>query len=114
MQGTYSRTKGMVRRIKQVAEVGRMEEKVLLSNIFELNPKTNTIEKTDVPSRVVEILADRAGLSKNELKREILVRQRILEWMLEREIRERSKVESIIQQYYFDPRSLLERLTADY
>ena len=88
-----------------------MDEKVLLSNIFELNPKKNLIGKTDVPSRVIEILAERAGMTKNELKREMLVRQRILEWMMESEIRERVGVESIIQKYYFDPSTVLEQIT---
>ncbi len=113
MQRTYSKKEGMLRRVKQVAEIGRMEEKVLLSNIFELNPKKDLIEKTDIPSRVIEILAERAGLSKNQLKREILVRQRILEWMIKKEIRKRAEVERVIQQYYFEPSSVLEEITAE-
>jgi flagellar protein FlaI len=44
MQRNYDRRRGMLRRIKQVAEIGRMEEKVLLSNIFELNEKKDAVE----------------------------------------------------------------------
>lgn len=111
MQRSYNKKEGIFRRVKQVAEIGRMDEKVLQSNIFEFNRKRDIIEKTNIPSRVVEILAERAGLTKNELKQEILVRQRILEWLLEVGKNERSEVDAIIQKYYFDPESVLKEIT---
>ena len=113
MQRTYNPKVGMLRKVKQVAEVARMDEKVLLSNIFELNPKKDMIEKTDIPSGVVEKLADRAGMTKRELKREILVRKKIIEWMIKNGIKERPSVEKVIQQYYYDPKSLLQRVTEE-
>jgi len=114
MQRTYDRDKGVVRRIKQVAEVGRMDATVLLNNIYELDNKSDEIKKTDVPSKVVEELATVVGMTKNELKREILVRQKILEWLLIRGVKESFEVESIIQQYYFDPSSVLEQITSGF
>jgi flagellar protein FlaI len=83
----------------------------LQSNIFEFNRKRDRIEKTNVPSRVIEILAERAGLTKNELKREMVVRQRILEWLLETGQNTREDVEGLIQKYYFDPESVLKEIT---
>jgi len=111
MQRSYNKKDGITRRVKQVAEIGRMDEKVLQSNIFEFNRKRDIIEKTNVPSRAVEILAERAGLTKNELKREMVVRQRILEWLFEMGKNERSEAEGIIQKYYFDPESVLKEIT---
>lgn len=111
MQRNYDRRRGTLRRIKHIAEVSRMEEKTLLSNIFEFSQKEDRIKKTDVPSHVLDDLAEKAGMTKNELRREILVRQRILEWMLENGIRKSAEVEKIIQAYYFDPRSVLEEVT---
>ena len=111
MQRAYDRKKGMMRRIKQVAEIGRMDEKVLLSNIFELNEKNDTVERTNIPSHVMETLAAHAGLTKNELRNEMFVRQRILEWLLEKGITEGSAVESVIQQYYFSPNSILKQVS---
>ena len=112
MQRTYSSKEGMLRRVKHVAEIGRMEEKVLLSNIFELDTKKNLTERTSVPSHVIETLAERAGMSKKELKREIIVRQRILEWMIANDMRDSDQVEQLIQKYYFDPASVLEEITS--
>ncbi|MCX6798588.1 MAG: ATPase, T2SS/T4P/T4SS family [Candidatus Diapherotrites archaeon] len=110
MQRNYDRKKGMLRRVKHVAEISRMDEKVLLSNIFELDEKNGMVERTNIPSHVVETLAERAGMTKNELRGEMMVRQRIIEFLLAKGIAERSAVESVIQQYYFDPESVLKQV----
>ncbi len=106
----YSKVKGPIRRVAQVAELTRMDEKVLLSNVFEWERKKDKIERTDVPSNIIEFLAEKAGMTKNELKREMLVRQRILEWMLLHNIKKNEEVEQMIQQYYLDPDSILEEV----
>ena len=104
----YSKAKGPIRRVAQVAEITRMDEKVLLSNVFEWDRKLDRLSRTDVPSNIIEFLAEKAGMTKNELKREMLVRQRVLEWMLQHNIKKNDEVEQMIQQYYLDPDSILE------
>jgi len=111
MQRHYDRKRGMIRRVKQVAEIGRMDEKVLLNNIFELDERKDLVARTDVPSALVEKLAIVSGMTKNELKREMLIRERVLQFMFEKDIRERAEVEKIIQQYYYDQESLLRKIT---
>jgi len=113
MERHYDKKKGMIRTVKQVAEIGRMEEKVLISNIFDLNEKTGQVERTTVPSALIENLARSAGLTKNELKREILVRKRILDYMIEAGIRKTEDVEKTIQQYYFNPETIMRKITQD-
>ena len=113
MQRTYNRESGMIRRVKHISEVSNMGEKVLLSNVFEFDPKKGIVQRTDIPSGVFELLAERTGLNKNQLKGEMLVRQRILEWMVDNGVKTRDKVERIIQEYYSDPKSLLERITGE-
>ena len=113
MQKRAHPDKGVIRRIKHVAEVSRMEEKVLLSNIFELNKKTDKVERTDVPSHVIEVISERTDMSKSEVRRETLVRKKILEWMLANKIFSTPDVESLIQQYYLNPRIVLEKVSED-
>ncbi len=113
MQRHYDKRVGIIRKVVQVAEIGRMEERVLLNTLFEINRKTDKMERVDVPSALVEELARNAGITKNELKREILVRKRILEFMMQQGIRSRVEVERIIQQYYFSPESVLKKLTEE-
>ncbi len=102
---------GMIRRVKEIGEFERMEGKVLLSNIYEWDPKTDSIKKANIPSHTLNTLAEKTGLSKNELKDEIIIRKRIIEWMLEQGITSAPEVEKVIQEYYLDPRSVLERIS---
>lgn len=107
----YQRDVGIIRRISQVTEISRMNEQVLLSNVFEWDPAKDTIKRTDVPSRVIEVLADKSGNTKKDVMRELAVRQRILEWMLQQNISNTKDVEKVIQGYYYNPKVILEKVT---
>ena len=111
MQRRYNPEKGMQRRIKQIAEVSRMDDKVLLSNIFEFNEKKDAVEKTDVPSHVFEMLANECGMQKNDLKKEILIRQKILDWAFLEKKHSNSELEEIIQGYYYNPEKILKKVS---
>ncbi|MDO8634047.1 MAG: ATPase, T2SS/T4P/T4SS family [archaeon] len=104
----YVKGKGMLRRVSQVAEVSSMERKALVGTLFEWDRKTDEIKRTDVPSRLMEELADRLQVTKKEIMREITVRKKILEFLLEEKITSNIEVEKIIQQYYYNPESVLE------
>ncbi|MEM0360165.1 MAG: ATPase, T2SS/T4P/T4SS family [Candidatus Diapherotrites archaeon] len=107
----YDRRFGLIRRVKEIAEIQRMENKVLLSNIYEWDKKADLVKKTDVPSHTLDVLAEKTSLSKQELKDEILVRKRILDWMIENNIFRAPEVERVIQEYYLDPRGILEKIS---
>ena len=109
----YVKNKGLIRRVSQVAELSRMNEQVLLSDVFEWDRTKDEVRKTDVPSRVLEVLAERAGITKKELMGEITTRQKILEWMLQNNIRQQADVEKIIQGYYYNPKYILERIVKE-
>ncbi|MDD5148014.1 MAG: ATPase, T2SS/T4P/T4SS family [Candidatus ainarchaeum sp.] len=111
MQRSYSDRTGVMRNIKQIAEVSRMDDKVLLANVFEMNDKTQELERTDIPSHVFEALSQKAGVSKNELKREMLIRQKILDWMQSNNISKNKEVSEIIQTYYYDPETILKKVS---
>jgi flagellar protein FlaI len=108
----YDRKRGLIRRVKEVAELERMEQKVLLANIYEWDKSTDSIRRTDIPPRSMDKLAEKVGLSKMELKSEMLIRQRILEWMLQNNIRKNTEVERVIQEFYLNPKSILDKVAA--
>lgn len=102
--------KGVVRRVLQIAELSSMEGKPLLANVFEWDRPTDILKRTDTPSHVFETLSEKISLSKNELKKELLLRQRILEWVVQNRVSSHQEVSEIIQRYYFDPQQLLDQL----
>jgi len=113
MRRHYSKTKGMERRVIQVAEVSRMETKVLLSDIFDFDESKGKIKRTEIPSGVIEKMAQRNSLSKNELKSEIATRQLVLEWMISKGIRAPLEVLEVIQSYYYDSQKVLRAIKED-
>jgi len=111
MERFYEPKKGVVRRVKELAEISRMEEQVLLANLFEYDRLKDKILKTDLPSHLIELLSERVSMTKNELKQEIEVRKRLIDWMLAKGISDMGDVEEIFQRYYLDPAGVLEKLS---
>lgn len=102
--------KGVARRVLQIAELSSMEGKPLLANVFEWDRAVDKLRRTDTPSHVFEVLSEKTSLSKNDLKKELLLRQRILEWMVQNRISSHQQASELIQRYYFDPQQLLDQL----
>jgi flagellar protein FlaI len=100
----------LLRRVAQVAEVCHLDQNVLLSNIYEREPETDTLIRTDTPSHLLQSLSEIIGKSKREIIQEIKTRQRIIEWMVRHKITSTENVEQIIQQYYFDASGVLEQV----
>lgn len=109
----YVKERGIQRRISSVTEVSSMEKQALISNVFEWDRKSDVLKRTDVPSSVMETIATKILKTKKEVEQEIRVRKTILEWMLNNNIRAYEDVENIIQQYYYAPDSLLEKVLSE-
>ncbi|MDO8427895.1 MAG: ATPase, T2SS/T4P/T4SS family [Candidatus Diapherotrites archaeon] len=109
----YDREIGVLRRIKEVSEVSRMEDKVLLSTVFEWDKGKDDTGKTDVPSHLFDYLAEKSNMTKTQLRAEQLVRQRILQWLVENKIKDSRQVEEVIQEYYIHPTNILEKISKD-
>ncbi|MBI5553991.1 MAG: CpaF family protein [Candidatus Diapherotrites archaeon] len=100
---------GVVRRVKEIAEVSSMEGKPLLANVFEWDPANDRLVRTSVPSHLVDRLAERTGRSKKDILQEISVRTKLLEWMGSNRF-SAEQVREFIQQYYADPFPVLSRV----
>ena len=110
MQRRFSKEKGMQRRVMQIAEVSRMETKVLLSNIYEFNEAGGILKRTEVPSSIIEDVATKNSITKNDLRKEIDLRQMVLEWMLRKGIRQPLEVLEVMQSYYYNPKKVLSAI----
>lgn len=113
-QRIYHRQKGQIRRVTEVAEVTGLEaEKPQLSRIFKWNPRTDVVEPTGVPSKIKRTIAEFSGISGGDIEVEIGKRSAVLEWMKQKGIRNIFEVGSIIQEYYRDPESVMEKIRSD-
>jgi len=109
----YTKDRGLIRRVSHVAELARMEEQVLMSNIYEWDPVRDKISRTKTPSRIIERLAERTNRTKKEVMEEITVRQAILEWMIKKGITSAPEVERVIQEYYYMPAKIIDLVSRE-
>ena len=113
-QRIYHRQKGQIRRVTEVSEVTGLEGgKPQLSRIFKWNPRTDTAEPTDVPSKLKHMIADFSGMGGSHVDIELKKRGVVLEWMKERGIRNIFEVGKVVQDYYRDPEGVMKRVRTE-
>jgi len=109
VQRNYSKENGVQRRVVQISEVTRMEDKVLLANVYEIN-SNNELVRSEIPSHIMEQIASDMSVTKNEIKKEIETRRLILEWLIEKKVRQPLEILEFIQSYYFNPDKVLSMI----
>ena len=107
LQKNFSK-EGVIRKVSQISEVSRMDDKILLANVFELN--NSSLTRTNIPSHVIEKFAEQNSIEKNVLKKEIETRQLILSWMVENDFSKPEEILEVIQSYYFSPEKVLSTI----
>ncbi|MBU0761540.1 MAG: Flp pilus assembly complex ATPase component TadA [Candidatus Altiarchaeota archaeon] len=105
------RKKGVMRRVTQVAEVAGVEGDVIqLGDIFYYDITTDTVSRTDYPIILFEKIAKECGINKKRIQTEVMIREKILQYMMKQNLRKPKQVISFIQQYYNNPKDVLEKL----
>jgi flagellar protein FlaI len=111
MQNRFSHRGKTVRRITEVTEILGVEDgHVKLSNVFEWDPKTDTVKSTDVPSRIKSMLAEKRGVELKDIDDEIERRKKILEWMVAKKVHGVKEVGRLINEYYIDQNKFMEMI----
>ena len=103
--GTY------IRRIMGLYEVrGYDKRKGIDSNqVFGWDPQTDEYYVKN-NSMILEDIADQSGMDYEDVKKELRNRQHVLRWMQEEQIKHYRKVGDILDRYYSDPESILEKV----
>ncbi len=112
MQNRFSHRGKTVRRITEVTEIlGVKKGNVNMSNVFEWDPKTDSVKSTGNPSRIKSMLAEKRGVDEKEIDREIERRKKVLEWMVEKGVEGVKEVGRLVNEYYIEPETFLKRIT---
>jgi len=103
--------KGVIRRITEVTEVGGVQNKVLqLGEIYKWDQETDEIKRTPYPVLMKEKLAKNAGMSKLEFEEELKDRQRVLQYLVDNNIRANDAVIDYVRRYRVDKKSVMEEM----
>ncbi len=114
MQNRFSYRGRTVRRITEIAEVVGIENgEVKLNIIYEWDPRDDTIKPTGVPCMLKSRIAELRGVPLEQVDEEIQRRKRVLEYMVENNLRSIGDVGRIIGRYYIDPDALLQELSGE-
>ncbi len=107
----YDRVRGMSRRVTQVAELSGIEkETIQMGDIYLWNVKTDDIRQTEYPIMFKEEIAKKCGLTKKELDIELLLRKKVLEYMIKNNITQNEDVIRMFQRYHSDKAGALSQV----
>ncbi|MCS4541803.1 MAG: ATPase, T2SS/T4P/T4SS family [Euryarchaeota archaeon] len=110
----FSREKGLIRRITEVAEVGGIEKgRVQLNRLYEWNAQADTINPTIVPSRIYNEIFEHSSLSREAFDEEVNRRKIVLTWMQKKGIRDVKSVGLTFHQYYLDPIGFSKKISKE-
>ncbi|VVB52700.1 Type II/IV secretion system protein [uncultured archaeon] len=107
----YDRRMGMIRRVTQVAEIGGIEgEVVQMGDVYSWDINTDAIRRTEFPIILLEKIARAVGMTKKRIQTELIIRQRILEYMVATKVEKNADVLRFFQSYHNDPRLVIDEI----
>jgi flagellar protein FlaI len=113
---THAREKGKsARRIKEVVEILSVDPKtseVKTNVIFRWNPATDKFERLN-PSVKLEKYATARGSTLEAALQEVERRQKILEWLMQKNVTDYKEFTSYVNTYYKEPEKILSLLQAE-
>ena len=114
MQDKISIGGRVMRRIIEIAEVVKTGRgKIRLRNLYEWNPRKDTLEMKTRTSVVKKELARLRGVSREDVEIDLERRKEILAWMLDRGIRDLRGVARVFESYHTNPEKLMRKIRED-
>ncbi|MFH1199866.1 MAG: ATPase, T2SS/T4P/T4SS family [Candidatus Micrarchaeota archaeon] len=95
-----SKKEGVIRRVTQVAEIGKLEGNITSNEIFDFDPEFMRLSETKMPSQAKEKLSKATGISIPEINAEIEQRKRLLSYLEEKGIHAIEDVNLFMQRFY--------------
>ncbi len=93
---------GLKRRILSVVEVTPGETTISFNKVYEYDPRTDQIVRTDVPSIKEQELARLTGQSVTDIIDKRREKQEIIELLLKKESMSFEKVQEVMYEYYYE------------
>ena len=104
-----------VRRAKQVVEIIGLDPhtgELLTNEVFRWIPATDEFEFSG-KSYILEKVMVRTNLSKPQMMEELKNRKKVLDWLVENDIRAHMDVAKVIMEYYLRPEDVIKQISGD-
>ncbi|MBL7160270.1 MAG: CpaF family protein [Candidatus Aenigmarchaeota archaeon] len=101
-----------IRRLIQLSEVVSTDIRnhIELNDIFGWTPSKDTFLRMEASSRVMEEIKTYTGMAPKEIDRDLNEKERILKWLVKKQVKDIQKVGEIISTYYTNPEKILKRV----
>jgi len=106
------RRKG-VRRVLQVAEFEEMQEEIRPNILYRWTSEGDKIIRHSENFGIFESLARNTGRSESELKKDLEIKQSILEWLIKKDVRELNDFGKVMNYYYTNREVLMKAIQED-
>jgi flagellar protein FlaI len=93
------------RRASAVTEIAAFDlrtKELLTNDVFSWNAQSDSFQYSG-RSHILERNMERRGIEEKEMRRELLRRKTVLEWMAQRDIRRQTEVANVIREYHANP-----------
>ncbi len=109
---TKARVEGIeVRRMKELVEIiGMRKGKPITNTIMKWRASDDTFEFSSDKSYMLQSIIKDKGIKEKSIWKEVKRREKIIEWMRKKEIRQYKEVGKIISQYYSNPEEVLKKI----
>ncbi len=109
MQARLPKEGATIRRVTEITEVRRSSESgVALNTLYKWEPVKDRLLPTGTPSALMQELSGQLGVPLKELTGEVERRKLLLEYLMQREVRDMGKVREWVERYLSDPEEVLE------
>ncbi|MBU0761530.1 MAG: Flp pilus assembly complex ATPase component TadA [Candidatus Altiarchaeota archaeon] len=101
-----------VRRVFEIAEImpSSTGDEFELNYLFRWFPRINEFKKVSQSKRVIDELMMHTGMNQDEINKDLAEKEAILKWMEKNKIYSLNAVGEIFDQYYRDPKKLMEKI----
>ena len=96
------------RRTLELAEVLSGSDELELNYLYRWHPRTDKFEKANSSVRVTEALNLHTGMTAKEIERQRADKQKVLEWMREKGLKDMDQVGRVMSVYYKDPSKVMD------
>lgn len=87
-----------------------MEEGTIsLNKLFKWDAENDCFSNLTILSNTIEKIANIKGVSVNDLNKDLEIRQKILDYLVENDISSINDISIIMEEYYFDSNKLLNK-----
>ncbi len=102
-----------IRRVLQIAEIETEGESAKANTLYRWSPESDKLVKHSKSSKFFEEISRHTSMSEEEINKELVLKKKILSWLIKNKIRSLDNLGKTINLYYQNKELLLKKIAKD-